>query len=196
MESQSESPNDGSSPPQFKIPGPPVPGAWQDGIATGDVAALAMISLRHVRFALTRVLRRGVKSSNFLWACPMTSQPIGVQQSIRFGEEFELTISAREVSASFRFAATRSRSKRAAKPDNWPPEFSSLALAKISRRSEDSNLSDMVAFRRLAFFPRHAVPMGSRLRVHEQDRPRTACTSVAVHLRHDRLLPLYNNELY
>src|SRR6516162_8349321 len=44
-------------------------------------------------------------------SCGAVMVPIGVQQSIRFGEEFELTISAREVSASFRFAATRSRSK-------------------------------------------------------------------------------------
>src|SRR5689334_20287578 len=53
------------------------------------------------------------------------------------------TIPARVKSASSHFAATRSRSDRAAIPANWSPDFSSLALAKSSRRSEKSNCSIM-----------------------------------------------------
>src|SRR6267378_3531046 len=53
------------------------------------------------------------------------------------------TISPRVKSASLRFAATRSRSDRAAMPANWSPDFSSLALANSSRRSEKANRSIM-----------------------------------------------------
>src|SRR5438128_1795269 len=51
------------------------------------------------------------------------------------------TISPRVESASLRFAATRSRSDRAAMPANWSPDFSSLALANSSRRSQKLNCS-------------------------------------------------------
>src|SRR5208282_292849 len=50
-------------------------------------------------------------------------------------------------SASLRLAATRSRSDRAAIPANWSPDFSSLALANSSRRSEKSKRSIMRHFR-------------------------------------------------
>src|SRR5208282_771456 len=53
------------------------------------------------------------------------------------------TISPSVKSASLRLAATRSRSDRAAMPANWSPDFSSLALANSSRRSEKSNRSIM-----------------------------------------------------
>src|SRR3979411_2014762 len=51
------------------------------------------------------------------------------------------TISESVRSASLRLAATRSLSDRAAIPANWSPDFSSLALAKSSRRSEKTNRS-------------------------------------------------------
>src|SRR5947209_19166125 len=50
------------------------------------------------------------------------------------------TISCRLRSASACLAATRSCSERAAMPARWSPDFSSLALAKSSRRSP--NLKD------------------------------------------------------
>src|SRR5262249_55004788 len=42
-----------------------------------------------------------------------------------------------------RFAATRSRSERAAIPANWSPDFSSFALANSLRRSVKSKRSIM-----------------------------------------------------
>src|SRR5277367_2588644 len=55
------------------------------------------------------------------------------------------TISSRVISASLRLAATRWRSDRAAMPANWSPDFSSLALANNSRRSQKSKRSIMMA---------------------------------------------------
>jgi len=55
------------------------------------------------------------------------------------------TISSSVKSASLRFAATRSRSDRAAIPANWSPDFCSLALANSSRDLRKSNRSIMEA---------------------------------------------------
>src|SRR5580704_829051 len=67
------------------------------------------------------------------------------------------TISARVKSASLRLAATRSRSDCAARPANWSPDFSSLALANSSRRSVKTNRSGIEPWNRETGFDGSAL---------------------------------------
>src|SRR5271154_4608562 len=84
-------------------------------------------------------MRRVTSSPDGLLVGTSVVEPLVVEPST----SGRLTISPRVKSASFSFAATRSRSDLAAIPANWSPDFSSLALANSSRRSEKSKRSIM-----------------------------------------------------
>ena len=88
-------------------------------------------------------IERKLSWSNESRMSPVTSSSEGSMSGRR-------TISPSVKSASLRFAATRSRSDRAAMPASWSPDFSSLALANSSRRSEKSNRSIINRSRKLA----------------------------------------------